>query len=75
MLTLLYVSTIVASYFVFRTLYIIQGDEAKYNPHVMTLIYMFIPIVNVLFPLLLILIYLPANLRKEINYKKFFRLK
>jgi hypothetical protein len=74
---LLYILTIIISYFIFRCLYKIQGEEAKNNPHFLTIVFMLIPFGNVGLPLMLLIpeLIIKVELKRTFNYKKFFRLK
>lgn len=70
----IYVLSIVISYFIFRVYYKID-KYAWANPHWMTISIMFMPAVNIIFPLILLLQELTLKNNFEFNYKKFFLLR
>lgn len=73
---LIYFVTLLGSYFLFRSYYIIQGEEeAKYNPHGMAVMFMLIPIWNIVFPIAMILIEILSTKTSSFDYKKFFNIK
>lgn len=68
-----YVGSIIISYFLWR--FNLKRDKyADCNPFIFILLVMLMPVFNIIFPLLFIVIDEIGKLEYRFNYKKFFRL-
>lgn len=73
-----YILTILVSYIFFNLAYRLHGESAKHNPHGLTILYMLIPILNVItsFGIMFVaLIDKAAESKRDFNFKKFFGIK
>ncbi|HHX67418.1 MAG TPA: hypothetical protein GX708_05095 [Gallicola sp.] len=69
-----YLLSIVVSYFIVR-LYLKYDKKAEYNPFLLLLFLMFIPLFNILVPTILFIIDYIDRCNIKVNYKKIFMLK
>jgi len=63
------------SYWLFTLMYKLQGEDSKHNPHILAYIYMVIPYINMVFPIIMIFMNLILKPLEKIDYKKLFRIK
>ncbi|WP_226035758.1 hypothetical protein [Aquibacillus saliphilus] len=77
---LIYLLTVVLSYLLFRKVYALHGGDADYIPHRLTIIYMFLPIMNILLSFSILCSSYIEFSKKErfqdrFDYKKFYKMK
>ena len=72
---LFYLVSLPVSYFLFRVFYKIQGEDAKYNPHRLGVIIMLMPLMNIIFPVVMIAMEFLIGVLPKLDYKKFYKLK
>lgn len=77
MFWIIYIITIIVSYFCWR-LYFRYGNDVQYSPVAFSIFIMFIPIANIVVPLIILLVDISEKQtegKKLLDYKKIFRIK